>query len=163
VPDPDPIDLVYLADEENSVIVRVLGRMTPGILTLHDYLRAEISVASGFANGQLDCPLAPRDIDGWERLLDQLDDGQSVQWMDDGRNPEIQIERTDDSSYVDVVVLDHAQSVTSIRVAVNLAGDWIADHRDRLRRVRETWPSEVVQTEYGLYGGAEAPSDLTPE
>ena len=106
-------------------------------------------MASGFANGQLDCPVAPRDLDEWEQLLDQLDAGQSVQWMDDGRNPEIQIERTDDSSYVEVVVFDHAQSGTSTRVAVNLAGDWIADHRNRLRRVRETWPREVVQTEYG--------------
>ncbi|WP_200208774.1 DUF5959 family protein [Micromonospora coerulea] len=144
-----PVELIRLADEENSVIVRVLGRLEPGILAHHDYLRAEIVVHSGFARGQLAAPLARHDLDDWERALDVLEAGQSVRWMDDGRNPEIQVERTDNFQYVEVVVIDPVMSMTSVRLAVCLPDGWLADLRDRLQLVRRTWPSEVIETPYG--------------
>jgi hypothetical protein len=149
MPEASPVEFIRFADEENSVIVRVLGRLGPGILTLHDHLRAEIVVHSGFARGQLDTPLSRHDLHAWERALDTLDAGQSVRWMDDGRNPEIQVERTDDPQYVEIVVIDPVTSMTSVRVAVCLPDGWLTDHRDRLQLVQRTWPSEVIQTPYG--------------
>ncbi|MFE9959335.1 DUF5959 family protein [Micromonospora sp. NPDC005299] len=144
-----PVELIRLADEENSVIVRVLGRLEPGNLTFHDYFRAEIVVDSGFARGQLGTPLSRDDLDDWERTVDALEAGQSVRWMEDGRNPEIQVERTDEADYVEVVVIDPVMSMTSVRVAVCLPDGWLTDHRDRLQLVRRTWPSEVNKTSYG--------------
>jgi hypothetical protein len=83
------VELIRLADEENSVIVRVLGRFSPGVLTFHDHFRVEIIVDSGFARGQIDASLSRHDLDDWEQALEGLHAGQSVRWMDDGRNPEI--------------------------------------------------------------------------
>ena len=68
--------------------------------------------------------------------------------MEDGRT-EIQVERTDDSEYVAVVVIDPVMSMTSVRVAVCLSDGWLTDQRDRLQLVRRTWPSEVIETSYG--------------
>ena len=147
--DAGPVELIRFADEENSVVVRVLGRLEPGILAYHDYLRAEIVVHSGFARGRLDVPLSRRDLDDWERALEALGAGRSVRWMEDGRNPEIQVERTDDSEYVEVVVIDPVMWMTSVRVAVCLSDGWLTDQCDRLQLVRETWPSEVIETSYG--------------
>lgn len=149
MPEPSPVELIRFADEENTVIVRVLGRFSPGVLTFHDHLRAEIVVNSGFARGQLDTPLSRDDLDDWERALGALDAGESVRWMNDGRNPEIQVERTDDSDYLEVAVIDPVMSMTSVRVAVRPASGWLTDHRDRLQLVRRTWPSEVIRTSYG--------------
>lgn len=149
MPEASSVELIRFVDEENSVVVRVLGRFSPGVLTFHDHFRAEIVVNSGFARGQLDTPLSRSDLDDWERALDALDAGQSVRWMEDGHNPEIQVERTEDSPYVDVVVIDPVMSMTSVRVAVRLPDGWLADHRDRLQQVRRSWPSEVIETSYG--------------
>lgn len=149
MPEARPVELIRFADEENSVIVRILGRLEPGILTFHDHFRAEIVVDSGFARGQLDAPLSRYDLDDWERALDALGAGQSVRWMQDGRNPEIQVERTYDSDYVEVVVIDPAMSMSSVRVPVRLTTEWLTDHLDRLQLVRRTWPSQVTKTSYG--------------
>jgi hypothetical protein len=149
MPEAGPVELIRFADDENSVIIRVLGRFSPGVLTFHDHLRAEIVVKSGFACGRLDTPLSRDDLDDWERALGALETGDSVNWMDDGRNPEIQVERTDISNYVEVTVIDPVMSMTSVRVAVHMADGWLTDHRDRLQLVRQTWPTEVVETSYG--------------
>ena len=100
------VDLIRFADQQTSVIVRVLGRLHPGILAYHDDLRMEISVCSGFARGQLEAPLSRRHLDEWEQALSALEAGQNIQWMNDGRNPEIQVEPADDAPCVDVLVTD---------------------------------------------------------
>ncbi len=123
------VDLIRFADEQTSVIVRVLGRLHPGILAYHDYLRMEISVCSGFARGQLEAPLSRRHLDEWEQALGALEAGQDIQWMDDGRNAEIQVEPADDAPCVDVVVTDPVESLSSIRVTVCLPDDWLTDRR----------------------------------
>ncbi|WP_234380575.1 DUF5959 family protein [Streptomyces sp. NRRL F-5122] len=49
------MDLIRLVDGESGLEVKVLGRTMPGVLTLHDYLDAEIVVTSGFAQGVSMC------------------------------------------------------------------------------------------------------------
>ncbi|MFE2296878.1 DUF5959 family protein [Streptomyces sp. NPDC059445] len=46
---------------------------------------------------------------------------------------------------------DAAASGTSVRVPVGLAGGWVDEHHERLRRVRAVWPQEVVETSPGAY------------
>jgi hypothetical protein len=144
-------DLICLADEESSLVVRVLGRTMPGVLTLHDFLDAEIVITSGFAQGRLEVCLAPDDLDGWSEVLGEVAAGRDAVWMDDGRNPEIRLESSDQDGIVVVAVEDVAASGTSVRVPVRLADGWAADHYERLRRVRADWPQEVVQTSPGAY------------
>jgi hypothetical protein len=144
-------DLIRLADEENSPVVRVLGRTMPGVLTLHDFLDAEIVVTSGFAQGRLEVCLSPDDLDDWSEALGEVAAGRDAVWMDDGRNPEIRFESSDQDGVVVVVVEDVAASGTSVRVPVRLADGWADDHYERLRRVRADWPQEVVQTSPGTY------------
>jgi hypothetical protein len=144
-------DLIRLADEENSPVVRVLGRTMPGVLTLHDFLDAEIVVTSGFAQGRLEVCLSPDDLDDWSEALGEVAAGRDAVWMDDGHNPEIRFESSDQDGVVVVVVEDVAASGTSVRVPVRLADGWADDHYERLRRVRADWPQEVVQTSPGTY------------
>ncbi|MGW1965551.1 DUF5959 family protein [Streptomyces sp. NPDC001935] len=49
------------------------------------------------------------------------------------------------------MVEDAAASGTSVRVPVRLAGGWVDEHHERLRRVRAAWPQEVVETSPGAY------------
>ena len=86
------VDLIRLVDGESGLEVKVLGRTMPGVLTLHDYLDAEIVVTSGFAQGRLNVCLAPDDLDNWSQVLQELAAGRNAVWMDDGRNPEIRFE-----------------------------------------------------------------------
>ena len=144
-------DLIRLADEESSLVVRVLGRTMPGVLTLHDFLDAEIVITSGFAQGRLEVCLAPDDLDGWSEVLGEVAAGRDAVWMDDGRNPEIRLESSDQDGVVVVAVEDVVASGTSVRVPVRLADGWADDHYERLRRVRANWPQEVVETSPGSY------------
>ncbi|MFE8015885.1 DUF5959 family protein [Streptomyces antibioticus] len=145
------VDLIRLADGESSLEVRVLGRTMPGVLTLHDYLDAEIVVTSGFARGRLDVCLAPQDLDSWSQVLGELAAGRDAVWMDDGRNPGIRFEWSGQDGVAVFVVEDMAASRTSVRVPVRLAGGWADEHRERLHRVRAAWPQEVVETSPGAY------------
>ncbi|MFI0966621.1 DUF5959 family protein [Streptomyces sp. NPDC021080] len=144
-------DLIRLADGESSLEVRVLGRTMPGVLTMHDYLDAEIVVTSGFAQGRLDVCLAPDDLDSWSQVLGELAAGRNAVWMDDGRNPEIRFEMAGQEGVAVFVVEDAAASRTSVRVPVRLAGGWADEHHERLQRVRAAWPQEVVKTSPGTY------------
>ncbi|AWW35357.1 DUF5959 family protein [Streptomyces cadmiisoli] len=145
------VDLICLADEESSLMVRVLSRHMPGVLPWHDFLDAEIVVTSGFAQGRLDVCLAPDDLDSWSKVLRTLAAGRDAAWMDDGRNPEIRFEPSSQNGIAAVVVEDFARTGTSVRVPVRLADGWADDHNERLQRVRATWPQEVVQTSPGAY------------
>jgi hypothetical protein len=144
-------DLIRLTDEESSFVVRVLGRTMPGVLTLHDFLDAEIVVTSSFAQGRLEVCLAPVDLDGWSDALGEVTAGRDAVWMDDGRNPEIRLESSDQDGVVVVAVGDVAASGASVCVPIRLADGWVDDHYERLRRVRANWPQEVLQTSPGAY------------
>ncbi|MFD5408138.1 DUF5959 family protein [Streptomyces griseorubiginosus] len=145
------VDLIHLADEGSSLLVRVLGRHMPGVLPWHDFLDVEIVVTSGFAQGRLEVCLAPDDLECWSQVLDALIAGRDASWMDDGRNPEIRFEPSAQHGVVAVAVEDLAGSGTSVRVPVRMAQGWAAEHRERLRRVRAAWPQEVVETSPGAY------------
>ncbi|MFF4540072.1 DUF5959 family protein [Streptomyces aureus] len=145
------MELIRLADGENSLGVRVLGRTMPGVLTLHDYLDAEIVVTSGFARGHLEVCLTPDDLDSWSRILGELAAGRDAVWMDDGRTPLIRFEPSREGRVTTFVVEDLAASGTSVRVPVRLADGWADEHHERLRRVRAAWPEEVVETSPGVY------------
>src|SRR5436853_5290700 len=86
------MDLIHLADLENSVTVRVLERYMPGVLPWHDFLRAEVLVESEFVTARLELCLAQLDLDSWERALGVLAAGQDVRWLETGRTPELRIE-----------------------------------------------------------------------
>jgi len=144
-------DLIRLTDEENSVVVRVLGRTMPGVLTLHDYLDAEIVVMSGFAQGRLEVCLAPNDLDDWAEVLGEVAAGRDAVWMDDGRNPQVRLDSSGKDGLVVISVADVASSGTSVCVPVCPADGWADDHYERLRRVRANWPQEVVNPFPGVY------------
>ncbi|MDX3264302.1 DUF5959 family protein [Streptomyces sp. MI02-2A] len=145
------VDLIRLVDGESGLEVKVLGRTMPGVLTLHDYLDAEIVVTSGFAQGRLNVCLAPDDLDNWSQVLQELAAGRNAVWMDDGRNPEIRFELSGHDGIAVFVVADMAASGTSVRVSVRLAGGWAEEHQERLQHVRDAWPQEVVETSPGAY------------
>ncbi|MFM9697666.1 DUF5959 family protein [Streptomyces europaeiscabiei] len=138
------LELVRLADEENSVVVRVVGPTTPG-LPWDGCLDVDIVVASEFANGHLkEVCLLPEDLENWGEALDLLAEGRPVEWMDDGRNPEVRItptgpyhSRNGVLDAVEVTVRDPVVSLTSVRVLIRLPEDWVDAQRLRLDRVRQ--------------------------
>ncbi|MBG0826329.1 hypothetical protein HS041_00835 [Planomonospora sp. ID67723] len=144
------LELIHLADEENGLVVKVLGRHRAGALSGHDYLDAELVVTSGFAGGSLALCLLPEDLDDWVSALDSLAAGQEICWMDGGRTPEVVIQPSGQSGGAVVTVKDHPASGAWVRIPVRLAEGWVSDHRDRLERVRQTWPSEVEETSPGV-------------
>lgn len=144
-------ELISLSDGGSSLVVRVLGRHMAGVLPWHDFLDAEVVVASGFAGGRLELCLAPEDLDGWSEALDRLADGEDACWMDDGRAPEIRVEAGGPEGPPVVTVLDAPASGTSVSVPFQAAPGWVEELRERLRQVREKWPSEVVETSPGAY------------
>ncbi|MEU3721324.1 DUF5959 family protein [Streptomyces sp. NPDC031705] len=126
----------------NSVQVRVLGRHRPGETPYNDYLDAEIVVSSGFVNGRLDLCLSPEDLNDWSTVLDELAVGRSIRWL---RTSGIQIEFDRQFSVpVPVVTVQDDESVSSVRVWLDVGHGWIEDLRDRYELVRRTWPNEVV-------------------
>ncbi|WP_327748501.1 DUF5959 family protein [Streptomyces europaeiscabiei] len=143
------LELLRLADEENSVVVRVVGPTTPG-LPWDGCLDVDIVVASEFANGHLkEVCLLPEDLENWGEALDLLAEGRPVEWMDDGRNPEVRItpkgpyhSRNRVLDAVEVTVTDPVVSLTSVRVLVRLPEDWVDAQRlrlDQVRRVCRVW------------------------
>ncbi|MER5475555.1 DUF5959 family protein [Streptomyces sp. NPDC002734] len=105
-------------------------------------------VTSEFANGRLtEVCLLPEDLDDWATALDRLAAGQPVHWMDDGKNPEIQIEPTGPFmsngrtlNAIEVEVREMAASLTSVRVLVRQPDGWVDAQRLRLAQVRAAWP-----------------------
>ncbi|MFF6781827.1 DUF5959 family protein [Streptomyces sp. NPDC012510] len=141
------MELIRLADDENSVVVRLVGPAAEGP-PQDGFLDVEIVVTSDFANGHLtEVYLLPEDLEDWAQALDSLAEGRPVVWMDDGRNPEFRITpvgpyHSQDGvlNAVEVTVRDPVVSLTSVRVLVRLPDDWVDSQRLRLAQVRETRP-----------------------
>lgn len=121
------------------------------MLPWHDSLDAEVVIASGFAGGRLSMCLAREDLDSWAHALDALAAGRDVGWMDDGRNPEVRIEVRGQHGVPVVTVEDTPASGTLVSVPVRVTAGWVDEQRDRLRQVRENWPSEVIETAPNAY------------
>lgn len=134
--DSSPRGLISLADDEgNSVSVIVLGRSprwTAG-------LDAEIVVKSPFVSGRIDLALSAAGLGSWADALDRLDAGEDVAWMEMSSGPSIFIQLTGERDCPEVVVEDEDGSMVTVRVPLVPPDNWIADHRQRLRRVTDHW------------------------
>ncbi|MGW4895043.1 DUF5959 family protein [Kitasatospora sp. NPDC004240] len=146
------MELISLVDGDNSFRVRVSGRRSPGVLHLHDLLDAEVLVTSGFVSGRLPTTLSPSDLEGWARALDRLAAGQDICWKDDDHSPEIRIDPYDEEHRtVAVRVEDLGRSCVSVFIPLCLGEGWVNEQRRLLEQVRQEWPSEVLQSSWGVH------------
>lgn len=72
-------------------------------------------------------------------MLDRLDAVVDVAWVEMGKGPSLFIQLTGERGCPGVVVEDESGSMVTVRVPLVPPGDWIADHRQRLRRVMDDW------------------------
>ncbi|MFE4337500.1 DUF5959 family protein [Streptomyces sp. NPDC056831] len=146
------MELISLSDGNNSFRVRVLGRRSPGVLHLHDLLDAEVLVTSGFVSGRLAMALRPSDLASWARALDRLSAGQDICWRDDDHSPEIRIQPyNEEHETVAVRVEDLGSSCVSVFIPLCREEGWIDEQRRLLAQVRQEWPSEVLESSWGVY------------
>ncbi|GAA1552323.1 DUF5959 family protein [Actinomadura kijaniata] len=146
------MELINLSDGDNGFRVRVLGRRSPGVPSLHDVLDAEVLVTSGFVSGRLAMSLWPADLESWSRALDLLAAGRDACWRDDDHSPEIRIRPHDEEHGTPVVhVEDPGASCVRVVLPLDLPEGWIDAQRRLLAQVREKWPSEVLRSSPGVY------------
>ncbi|MFJ3794366.1 DUF5959 family protein [Kitasatospora sp. NPDC090091] len=146
------MELISLADGDNSLRVRVLGRRSPGVLHLHDLLDAEVLVTSSFVSGRVAAALSPSDLESWARALDRLAAGQDICWKDDDHGPEIRIQPYNaEHETVTVRVEDLGSSCVSVFIPLCLEEGWIDEQRTLLGQVRQEWPSEVLESSWGVH------------
>lgn len=126
-----PFELVRLTDEENEVRITVLAPMEA------DMWEARIEVTSLFVKGSTLLVLYGSKLEAWARALDSLADGEDIAWMADSRGPTVAIELEGERDCPDVIVEDETISMVTVRVPIALEGEWINDHRARLRRFVE--------------------------
>jgi Family of unknown function (DUF5959) len=128
-------DLIHLADDlGNSVVLRLTEQGSGG-------LTGEIEVRSYFVSGRKETwLLVPEDLDGWETVLDDLARGDNTAWREGQRATEIWIEREDDSDRLIVSVADRMSSLVTVELMIEVADDWLEDHRERLRTIRKMQP-----------------------
>jgi len=136
----DPIDLIRLEGEGNSVILRIAGKEERKRPDEDDVLVGEFVVDTGFVRGTLKTWVFPEDLTEWQQALDALDAGHDIAWREGTRAPWFFIELDDDDERCRVRIRDHAMSLTSVTVTVPLADDWFDDAYRRLDLVWETWP-----------------------
>ncbi|MET8897539.1 DUF5959 family protein [Streptomyces albogriseolus] len=147
------LNLIHLADGSGrSVLVRILGRAQPGILTGHDFLESEIVVTTGEALGaSFPVTLLPEDLEDWEGTLARLEAGEPARWLDSGRTPSLAFNSQENGA---LLVCVHDEPATGATVTVPLttpSPTWTAEQRSCLARVREAYPQEVVETSPGAY------------
>ncbi|RGD58463.1 hypothetical protein DR950_12340 [Kitasatospora xanthocidica] len=131
-----PMDLVVLADDEgNGVGVTVLGRHP----RWSGGLAAEIAVATPFVSGRIDLVLSASKLEEWGLALDRLDAGQDIEWMEMDNGPSVFIQLTGERGCPEVVVEDESGSMVTVRVPIDLPEGSIADHRERLRNLLDSW------------------------
>lgn len=144
---PDMLEFIRLGGEAQYLSVIVLGRHTPGVLLLHDILRAEIVIETGIGTLRLKTSIAPPDIDAWESAIDSLAEDEPVSWLG-SRCPEIEIGPGDGSGFWHATVSDPAQSGVIVQIPITIDE---ADSRDRLTALRRAYPREVVSTSPNSY------------
>ncbi|MFH9829356.1 DUF5959 family protein [Streptomyces bobili] len=137
------VDLIHLVDGGSSVRLRVLGRHRPGATPYNDYLDAEAVVTSGFANGRLEMCLSPEDLDDWSSALDELAAGRNIRWLH-STEIRIEIDRQLSVPVPIVTVKDDNESISSVRVWLDMGPSWVDDLRKQYEQVRRAWPNEVV-------------------
>ncbi|WP_381802242.1 DUF5959 family protein [Streptomyces niveus] len=140
-----PLDLVRLAGEGNSVVLRVTGRARRGAREM-DVLTGEFVVDTPFISGTLNTWLFPEDLTEWRECLDALDAldaGRAITWREATRGPALSIERDDAEERLRVTIRDGMTTLTTVTVTVPLADAWFDDAYDRLDQAWKTWaPTE---------------------
>ncbi|WJV45545.1 DUF5959 family protein [Streptomyces flavofungini] len=138
----EPIDLIRLEGEDNSVVVRITGKRPapgrPGI----DELVGEILVDTAFVRGTLATSVSPEDLTQWRETLDALDGGDDSAWREGGRAPELLVELDPDGERAHVTIADHTMSLTTVTATVTLTDEWFDEAYDRLDATLRAWPVE---------------------
>ncbi|KNE82662.1 hypothetical protein ADZ36_09530 [Streptomyces fradiae] len=143
VTESDAVDLIHLEDADGDhCTVRVTGRFKPGVLTGHDILRADVLAHADFVDARLGLHLLQRDLDAWQRKLTGLAPGTEAGIGGD-RGPSLVLHMHEDRS---LSVTLHDPDRLSAVLWIRPQEKWIDEHHDRLEQVRQTWPSEVVET-----------------
>ncbi|MET9757516.1 DUF5959 family protein [Streptomyces sp. NPDC006372] len=140
----EPIDLIRLEGEGNSVVLRITGREQREHPGRTEVLAGEFRIDTPFVRGALPTRLLPGDLRQWQQALDLLDAGQDIAWRADGRAPGLFIERDQDDDRCRVTVKDHSRTLTTVTVTVPLADAWFDDAYRRLDLALETWPPDGI-------------------
>ncbi|QKW33761.1 hypothetical protein HUT06_06710 [Actinomadura sp. NAK00032] len=128
-----PAELINLADDlGNSVTLRVTGQESGG-------LTGEIEVGSYFVSGGIKTWLDAEDLTAWEKALDSLSQGTDAAWREGQRATEIHLE-IDDHDRVHVAVVDSHSFLVTVELTIEVAADWLEEHRERLTAVRALLP-----------------------
>ncbi|MFG3045392.1 DUF5959 family protein [Streptomyces sp. NPDC048241] len=137
------LQLINLADEEQSVSLRVLGGIGFSGTGKYDALHAEIVVSSGFVSGRVELYLDAYELDRWAEVLESVATGGKVGWLDSGRSPRITIDPADEteSGCTEVSVYDVTGSQVVVTAPIANQPDWDA-HRQLLAEVRSRFPLE---------------------
>ncbi|MET8784100.1 DUF5959 family protein [Streptomyces sp. NPDC049097] len=135
----DPIDLIRLEGDGNSVILRITGKEERKRPTEADCLVGEFVVDTPFVRGALETWVFPEDLRQWQQALDSLDAGQDLAWREGQRAPWLFIE-LDEDGRCQVTINDNSMSLTTVTVTVPLSDAWFDDAYRRLDLVWETWP-----------------------
>ncbi|WOX20326.1 DUF5959 family protein [Streptomyces solicathayae] len=135
----DPIDLIRLEGDGNSVILRITGKEERKRPTEADALVGEFLVDTPFVRGALKTWVFPEDLRQWQQALDSLDAGQDIAWREGKRAPWLFIELDEDDDRCQVTIKDSSMSMTTVTVTVPLADAWFDDAYRRLDLVWETW------------------------
>ncbi|MER6455082.1 DUF5959 family protein [Streptomyces sp900105245] len=125
----DPIDLIRLEGDGNSIILRITGALV-----------GEFVVDTPFIRGTLKTWISPEDLRQWRQALDSLHAGQDIAWREGKRAPWLFIELDEDDDRCHVTIKDYSMSLTTVTVTVPLADAWFDDAYRRLDLVWETWP-----------------------
>ncbi|KUN17656.1 hypothetical protein AQJ11_38015 [Streptomyces corchorusii] len=136
----DPIDLIRLEGDGNSVILRITGKEERKPPTEANALVGEFVVDTPFVRGTLKTWISPEDLRQWQQALDLLDAGQDIAWREGKRAPWLFIELDEDDDRCQVTIKDCSMSLTTVTVTVPLADAWFDDAYQRLDLVWETWP-----------------------
>jgi hypothetical protein len=135
----DPIDLIRLEGEGNSVVLRITGKQERTSPTESDVLVGEFLVDTPFVRGSLKTWIGPEDLRQWQKALDMLDAGLDIAWRERTRAPWLFIELDEDDDRCRATIEDHSMSLTTVTVTVPLNDAWFDDAYRRLDSVWETW------------------------
>ncbi|MFE2559596.1 DUF5959 family protein [Streptomyces sp. NPDC059352] len=138
----DPIDLIRLEGDGNSVILRITEKGEWKRSAETDALVGEFLVDTPFVRGTLKTWIFLEDLRQWQQALDSLDAGQDIAWREGERAPWLFIELDEDDDRCQVTIKDHSSSLTTVTVTVPLVDAWFDDAYRRLDSVWEkTWPT----------------------
>lgn len=142
MPESQAAELVALADDEQSVVLRVLQGERFSSTDRYDALHAEIVVSSEFINGHIDLYLDSYDLESWSRALDSIESGRKATWLESGRSPRIIVTPPEisESECTEVSVFDVTGSQIIVTVPIAAPTGWIETHRSMLESIRGQFP-----------------------